>query len=506
MKRTLPPALALLLQLTGCAGATVSERGLALQEGKVGAEEIARGMSDPDWHLRCLAARACGATTHPACMARLSELMINDADERVQACSLRAVAARCDTGERAERLTEARDLLGRIAWQPGEGPGPIFTRAFADAVVTCPSADAALTLATAKDPAAQEAFLSLLPGRPLPTGPHELASYLGAVARLPPPRSRTEAAVADAQARSSQLAEEEAAQRAREASRRNAEAEARVKDEQARKEAEVAKCTENAVAAIRGRDAVVAASYLAQVEQLGADATPLRRQVEKLKLELAAEHLARGWQLVRKDQPTEAELELREAGVLGGWDQRMEELEKAIAKTPSARRRRAEAERAERQRVIAEARQRAEIAAEELGDWMPVAGRTSKVCTRLYQMTLKQRHLIRSLNLYIEGWNNKLGTNASQRLTAEEEEDAMNSLGTEKQFVASCITFVVERAVPPCREYSFDGAEGAACFEPQFRRALAISEYKICQAGARTEGVKLWCGLAAETISAQPLW
>ena len=58
--------LALLL-LCGCVSGTPYQRAMRLQHEEAAGDEIIEALSDPNWKLRCLAARACGASASTAC-------------------------------------------------------------------------------------------------------------------------------------------------------------------------------------------------------------------------------------------------------------------------------------------------------------------------------------------------------------------------------------------------------------------------------------------------------
>ncbi|MDP2270508.1 MAG: hypothetical protein Q8K32_07215 [Archangium sp.] len=259
-----------------------------------------------------MGAKACGASQSRRCLDLVTSLVLNDDDERVQACVFEALAARCATG--------GREILGRIAWAENAEPSRQFLSAHHSATRVCPSADAALTLSRRSD-----------------------LEFLEEIVTLQEPRERTEQALARTRAQAARQHREETRRQADEASR--------------------AYYLEEATTALARRDVVEAASNLADAELFGADASLLRGQVDSVRRELAAEHVARAWELVRKDKPTEAKQELSQADALGGGDGRLEE---AISNTPSARRRRTEDERREKEARDAERkRKNAEAPAKE---------------------------------------------------------------------------------------------------------------------------------------------
>ena len=319
-------ALCVSLLFQGCVSGTPYQRALRLQSGEAAADEIVHALSDPSWKIRCLAARACGASGAD-CLPELQRLVLSDPDESVRTCSLEGLAARCEEAGRA--------TLGNLWWEPGAAPGTMFLSAFADAVESCPSADASLLLSNSRE-----------------------VAFLEGLAKLSEPRGRTRAALADARGRALRVARQEAALAAQKEEQRLAD------------EARRARLLEEAVGALARRDVGAAASNLDQAEDLGADVSVLRSQIEEVRVVMAAQHLDRAWEFVRKDKPTEAEQELQQARVLGGEDQR---LDQAISNTPSARRRRADEERAERKRVSDEEKARKEplaAQAELIGtDW-----------------------------------------------------------------------------------------------------------------------------------------
>lgn len=87
--------LGLLLLLVSAASACVTgtayQRALRLQEGAATPEEIARGLEDPNWKLRCLAARACDSS---ACREKLKRVVITG-DGQLKQCALHALSDRC---------------------------------------------------------------------------------------------------------------------------------------------------------------------------------------------------------------------------------------------------------------------------------------------------------------------------------------------------------------------------------------------------------------------------
>lgn len=314
--------LVLSLFLCGCVSGTPYQRALRLQRGEASADEIVQALSDQSWKIRCLAARACGASGASGCLTPLREQVSSDEDERVQACFLEALALRCES--------DGRELLAGISWVQDARPGELVTAAFADAVASCPSADAALTLATNSGEVFRGALAKVAPGAVT----REELQKLGALITLAAPRGRAEAALSKARRQVEEL--ESAARRAEAKDAAQAEA-----VELARESNRAARLDASATA-IRARDFERAEQLIMSAEALGADGSARRAELAASRLEAANEHLARARQLLREGKAVAAESELESADALGASDPK---LTAAIAASPEVRRRATEEQR-----------------------------------------------------------------------------------------------------------------------------------------------------------------
>jgi hypothetical protein len=312
-----------LLLLCGCVSGTPYQRAMRLQQRDPAEEEIVQALSDPNWKIRCLAARACGASVNTACLQSMRELAAKDADERVQACFMEALALRCEA--------DGRDLLAGIVWSDSASPGDLVATAYAEAVTGCPSADAAFTLATARGSGFKQALETIAPGARWT----ELEGLEG-LAKLAPPRSRVKTALRRRRAEIEDVRGAAQLAKAKEAAR----AEAAELEAETRRAAAL----EAAAAAIQSGEFDRAERLIVVVQDLGADGAALRAMLDAGRKSASDEHLKKARQLLREQKVLAAEVELRAAESLGGTD---EKLSKAIAGSPEVRQREAEARRKE---------------------------------------------------------------------------------------------------------------------------------------------------------------
>lgn len=337
-----------LLLLCSCVSGMPYQRAVRLQQREGSADEIVEALSDPSWKIRCLAARACGSSTTAACLKPLRELVSKDGDERVRACFIEALALRCDS--------DGRDLLGGITWSQDTNPGDVVATAFAEAVAGCPSADAALTLATATGAGFTAALATITPGAlgkpgrcvtgPCASGDQAATTrseleYLETLVSLEAPRKRVESALSRTRARLREL--QSAARLA------DVKAAARVEAAELELETRRTGAEEAAAAAVRAGEFERAERLIVAAEALGAEGVGLRSMLEAGQKSAADEHLERARQLLRAQKPLAAESELQAAELLGAAD---EKLSKAIAASPEVRRREAEEQRKARESQI----------------------------------------------------------------------------------------------------------------------------------------------------------
>lgn len=329
-------SLVLLVLLGGCVSGTPYQRAIRLQRGEASPDEIVQGLSDQSWKIRCLAARACGASGASECMSVLRQRVSSDGDERVQACFLEALALRCDL--------DGRDLLAGISWAQDARPGELVEAAFADAVASCPSADAALTLATTPGEPFRKALAMIAPAAvTAPRSSRGEFEKLGALVTLAAPRDRAAAALSEARKHVQEL--EAARQRAAEKEAALAEA------AELALETNRAATLEAASSAIRVRDFDRAEQLILNVERLDGDGPALRAELAAARFRVANEHLAKARQLLREGKAVAAESELESADALGVSDAK---LRSAIAASPEIRRRAAEEQRRASEKVIDE--------------------------------------------------------------------------------------------------------------------------------------------------------
>ena len=229
----LEPGLLLTVWLVGgCVTGTPYQRAAEIRDGQVSSSELLQDLHDPNWKVRCLAARACGLRGGKACVARIMKASHQDQDKRVRSCALGALVLACGGGGRSAlaRLVSAAPDLAQVDWHR-----------LIEAVGRCPSADAVVSL-WRQGIQRDQSPVALLRTAP-PTDSKDVdarARWLRRVLELPAPNavaaklaSRLKQAIA---ARDARLARERA-----EEARREAEAAKRARQEAARRKAALEK-------------------------------------------------------------------------------------------------------------------------------------------------------------------------------------------------------------------------------------------------------------------------
>jgi uncharacterized Fe-S cluster protein YjdI len=202
--------------LSGCVSGTTYQRATALQESP-SKSEVQLALKDPNWKLRCLAARACFAKGVEGCRARVQRLAAEDQNADVRACAFDAIADRCDDRARTMLATMAQAALADVSQLTA-----VLRR--------CPSGDA--LLAVAGQPGSGELFTALAKQRSRP--PEELGEkvkWLSWLETLPAPTDQVATEREEAEKQLTALRAQQARDRAAEAARVAAEADRKKKQQ-----------------------------------------------------------------------------------------------------------------------------------------------------------------------------------------------------------------------------------------------------------------------------------
>ncbi len=327
-----------------------------LKESTPPANEILRSLGEYQvvgWNMRRLAAQACGRVQDRECVVALGQRAKYDSDSDVQQVALDALVARCSSGGRAvlADVVSYRAALVVGDAHPNEGqpqnaaeaaqatrkhkahkksadktpaaPAVPTDDTLVQAVVACPSADSVFLLVNAGY-GGLEALLAST--KVSPTDTEDRHSALKAIAALPPPLELTQAALTEAETKARQEGEAHLAA-----------------GREALASGDLDKATREAAAA----------------ESLGAAAADLKSATAAARDAEFKRHVQKAHVLVKKDDPDGAMAQVEKAEAIAGGAGSLRELRKAIASTPTERRRergrKAEELRAEKMRLREEA-------------------------------------------------------------------------------------------------------------------------------------------------------
>jgi len=132
--------------------------------------------------------------------------------------------------------------------------------------------------------------------------------------------------------------------------------------------------------------------------------------------------------------------------------------------------------------------------------WGGMLERGRPVCQQLHRRLRGQQQLIQMLDTFVQNTNQALSTDKNKPLTWDERNDALKSLGSEKDFTAKCLALVLKE-VTPCTDYPYGSNEGSSCAMRYIAVAINSAPFRMCRTQAKLKNVSLWCGLAAEVAA-----
>lgn len=311
---------------------------------------------------QCAAARACQASSEASCVSSANRTLMSAAlPAPTQICLIEMLIVRCETGGR-EAIADVATWYATSRREFAAGCTAII-----DSLSRCKSADGVLAVAASEQQDLVHAAVLAGLAPALVGGTEERLRWTRQVVRLPPPRSRAEAADARASAEkeaADRMWAEQAAAAAKEEQSR-----AEERNEQRRREGLAALAA--ATTALEAGNPLEARAQLSKAEAVGAVDARLSARIDAEAAAVTKKQISVAWTAVRHgdvDAAADAATAARELGLVDG------DLDAAIGKLRERReadeirqaaveekRRAAEAAREARRRAAAEAAERRSV-------------------------------------------------------------------------------------------------------------------------------------------------